>query len=137
MPNINLDQNYFEHIKTIRLVARHKKSAALVPIRLWCYASKNPETNGRLIGYTLIELSHLCDWTGNIQSLLSDMVEIGFLEKLDSGKNDYKIHDWETHQGHIIAFSERSKKANKVRWDKYREEKNERKSTGGAGSRPL
>ena len=126
---INLDQNYLEHPKTKRLRKEFGRSSEMVPIRLWLHCSKYHEKDGILNGYKVSELKLICDWCGNMPSLLSGLVAIGFLD--DLGEGNYKVHDWEETQGHIVAFKERGKKANEIRWGKYREAQNERKQSGG------
>lgn len=138
MPSINLDINYLENIKTKRLVAKFGRRAEMVPIRIWLYAAKNPNSNGKLMGYTASEMRMVCGWAGNISPLIDCLINVGFLDRI--GDNDYQIHDWENHQGHILAFSERGIIANRKRWDKYKEEKLKNgysKPIGGANATPL
>lgn len=123
MAYINLDINYFDHIKTKRLVSRLGKHAEILPVKLWCYASKHPMLRGRLMTYTPRDVAGVLAWRGDPVKLINVLVELKFLDRI--GENDYQIHEWEEYQGHLIAFSERGKVAAKKRWEKYKENKND------------
>lgn len=121
MADINLDINYFEHPKTQRLISKLGESSALIPIRLWCHAAKYCPKFGHFNGYTTSEVRAITKYRGDVPRLLSVMTEVGFIDQLENG--NFKLHDWEEHQGHIIAFSERGKANAEKRWSKYRESK--------------
>lgn len=120
-------------------MARFGRSSEMVPIRMWLYAAKQSTPNGVLMGYQPGEWRMIFGWSGDVDALIAGLVAIGFLDKL--GDNHYKLHDWDEHQGHIISFSERGKKANQIRWDRYREAKKdgEYKQSGprGVNATPL
>lgn len=129
MPYLNLDQNYFEHLKSKRLRLKFGEMFDVVPLRLWCHAAKHHPKDGVFKGYSDEELALLAgngkitDATGMLLALL----ELQFLEKTPEGW--YKVHEWEEHQGHIIAFKERGKNNAKKRWDLYRENHKENASS--------
>ena len=113
---INLDQNYFQHPKTVRLRNKLGSNADVIPIRIWCHCSIYHEKDGILTNYDESELKKLFSYRIGVQSVLIALIDCGFLEKI--GDNIYKVHDWEEIQGHLIAYSIRGKKAAKARWDK-------------------
>lgn len=117
MSYLNLDSNYFDHIKTTRLVARLGFGAELLPLILWCHASRY-HPNGLLKGYSANELKLICRWTGDAQAMLQALLDVGIL--LDCDDSNYQIHDWDDHQGHIEAFHERAKTAARARWNKMK-----------------
>lgn len=118
MANLNLDLDYFDHRKTIRLEAALGDGAAIIPLRLWAYVGKYHPCDGRLAGYSAGEIARIAKWENDaellIQALTSDGIK--FLEKIDGG---YQIHDWLEHAGHLKAFKKRAKTAAKKRWRKY------------------
>lgn len=115
MAYLNLDPDYFGHPKTKRIVGILGKRAEVFPIRLWCYCAKYHAQDGKLRGYSAEEIEGLIDWDGEKGQLTAALVKVGFLK----GKTgNYEVNDWLDHEGHIVKFKERSKLANKKRWDK-------------------
>ncbi len=133
MPSLNLDINYFTHPKTMRLVARLGAGAAEIPPRLWAYAAKYHVEDGELQGYEPAELLHLAGITA--EDPVGLMATLVLLKWLDKTENGWTVHDWQEHAGHLVAFSERAKKANAVRWDKYRSLKDSKDDTQGLPAR--
>lgn len=126
MSSLNFDVNYFDHFKTKRLIGILGKNAELLPIKLWAYCAKiHPET-GRLDGYSVREIEFLMGWDGEQGKAVTALVLVGFLkEHFRSPGNDacaFSINDWFEYQGHLRAFKERSRKANRKRWNSYRQE---------------
>ena len=116
MSYLNLDLDYFEHPKTIRLMALINSNAALFPIKLWAYVGKFHAVDGRLKNYSTKEVEGICGWVGKEGELIAKMCIVGYL----GGKNgSFFIPDWKQHQGHIIAFKKRARQANTARWKKY------------------
>ena len=105
MPYLNLDLDYFDHIKTKRLVGLLGRNAEVLPIRLWCACGKYHAENGRLTGYSTHEIEALCAWWGPEGQMVEAMVKVGFL---DSVEGEYQIHDWLDHAGHLAAFKARA-----------------------------
>lgn len=118
MPYLNVDLDYFNHRKTVRLVAMLGPGAAEIPIRLWAYCGKYHAETGQLCGYTDSEIEAVGNWRGEPGLLIKTLIlpEILLLEKIDSG---YQIHDWIEHAGHLWAFKKRAITAAKKRWKKY------------------
>lgn len=121
MADINLDYNYFDNIKSKRLRARLGELADVIPIRIWCYAAKHCPETGIFSNYTAEEIAYLCNYTGDAKIMLVALLEFGFLVKIDD--KNFKINQWDEHQGHIIAFKERGKSNAKKRWDNYKSKK--------------
>lgn len=117
MDYLNVDINYFEHVKTVRLVSSLGRAAELLPLKLWAHCAKTRSKDGRLIGYSPEEIETFAGWTGKPGKAVESMLRIGFLEK---DGNDYIVHDYAKEQGHLEAFRERASNAAKARWDKYR-----------------
>lgn len=127
MAYLNLDPNYFENLKSKRLRMRLGEGADTIPLKLWCHAAKHHPQDGIFKNYTHSDLAILVGYSKDSLDMVEALLEFGLLERTTEGW--YKIHEWEDHQGHIISFSERSKKANKVRWDKYRDNKSSNKES--------
>lgn len=130
MAFLNLDLNYFEHIKTVRLTAiLGVPDAPIYPIKLWSYCGRHPNLNGVLRGYGEPEIEAICGWNGPAGRLIEAMQSIGFLVKV---RKTFRVNDWSEINGHILALSERGKAANAVRWSNYRRTKESSKSDANA-----
>ncbi len=112
MASLNLDLNYFDHVKTLRLAGRLGPGSEVIPIKLWTYAGKHHPEDGKL-ALLEAELEHICAWWGKKGEMVPALLEIGFLEKYD---DFFQIHDWLDHSGHLAAFKKRAKNAAKKRW---------------------
>ena len=64
MAYLNLDPDYFNHPKTIRLIGLLGVGAAEYPIRLWCYCAKYHPVDGLLRGYSDVEIESAASWRG-------------------------------------------------------------------------
>lgn len=117
MADLNLDLNYFDHPKTLRLGALLGKGSEVLPLKLWCYAGKYHAEDGRLSGHSTQELESLVRWWGKPGEAVEALIRVGFLEKANDG---FKIHDWKVHQGHIHALKTRNKKVAINRWKKLK-----------------
>lgn len=115
MASLNLDLDYFNHPKTVRLVGLLGRGAEVLPVRLWCYCGKFHCDDGRLTNYSPQEIESLAGWWGKEGVMLEAMLRVGFMLKEESG---YAMHDWKEHQGHIKVFKVRAVNAAKKRWAK-------------------
>ena len=136
MPYLNLDLDYFDHPKTLRLIGLLGKGAAELPIRLWCKAGKHHSEDGNLTGYSAQEIESLVGWWGKSGKCVEAFVRIGFVGLLQ-GSDGYSIHDWTDHNGHIHALNARAKAAAKARWDKMRNQALLGQCLGDAPSVPF
>ena len=125
MAYLNVDLDYPTHPKTLRLSGILGPGAEVYPLRLWSHTGKYHAEDGRLDGYTIQEISACCGWTGDSDTFISAMVRVAFLEGVEGA---YRVHAWLEHQGHIVAFKERSRKANKARWSKIKGESSNKES---------
>lgn len=122
MPYLNLDLDYFDHPKVVRLVGQLGRGADILPIRLWTYTGKYHAETGELTGYSPLEIEAAIKWWGQPGRALDAMLR-PFLEKpgfLERAENGYKVHDWEHINGHIHALKVRAQAAANARWDKVR-----------------
>lgn len=115
MPYLNLDVNYFDHIKTVRLIGLLGHGAAELPIRLWAHCGKHHAKDGNLAGYSLKEIEATIGWWGKKGEAIKALERVGFIEKVKEG---YKVHEWQDHEGHLKNFHERAKTAAARRWGK-------------------
>lgn len=116
MPYLNLDPNFHEHPKTMRLKARIGEMADAYPIRLWAYCAKIHPVDGALNGYIESEIEAIIKWTGEPGKAVKSLLEVGYLDQTQDG---FQCHDWNEHQGHLEAFKKRGKAAAESRWSKY------------------
>jgi len=117
VPSINLDIDYFDHLKTVRLIGLLGKGSEVLPIRLWCRVAKFHGETGELAGYSAQEIESLVGWCGKPGEMIGTMVKTGFLEQTENG---YRIPGWKDKQGHIAAYHERGRKAAVARWAKLK-----------------
>lgn len=113
MPYLNLDLDYFNHPKTVRLVGLLGRGSEALPIRLWCYCGKYHMESGKLADYSPQEIESLVGWWGKPGEMVEVMEKVGLLEKLEKG---YKVRDWGHYQGHLHALKVRNKKVALNRW---------------------
>lgn len=113
MPSLNLDLNYFDNIKTIRLKGRLGEGAELLPIKLWIHCGKHHPANGVLNNYTDDEIEKICGWEGKQGAMIRAMEELNFLQKTSGG---WQVNDWLVHEGHLAAYEKRARNAANARW---------------------
>lgn len=117
MAYLNLDLNFLEHPKTLRLNSAIGKDSEIYPIRLWIYCGKYHPDNGKLDGYTNTEIEAIVKWSGEKGTLVAALIKFKFLLKTEKG---YKVKDWEDHEGHFFALRERAKAGAMARWNKIK-----------------
>lgn len=115
MPSLNLDVDYFDHPKTKRLIGLLGRGAEVLPLRVWCFVGKYHPESGRLTGYSAQEIESLAGWWGKPGAGVAGLVKVGFLKK---DGDEYVIHEWHEHEGHLHAFKVRGRKAAAARWAK-------------------
>jgi len=116
MPALNLDLNYFSHIKVVRLVGLLGRGAEVLPIRVWCHCGVHHPESGRLAGYSAQEIESLAGWWGQSGVAIAAMEKVGLLEKID---DVWQVHDWHKTNGHLVSFHVRGKKAAEARWGSH------------------
>jgi hypothetical protein len=84
------------------------RSAAALPIRLWCLAAQEAPRDGRLAEHSTETLETALGWTGRRGELEMALIEAGFLEKMSDG---YRVLSWQEEQGHIWRNHVRASKA--------------------------
>src|SRR3989442_9495696 len=115
MANLNLDLDYFSHIKTKRLIGLLGQGAEILPIKLWCHCGAHHAETGRLTGYSVEEIETIIEWSGDPGKAVAALVKVGFLNHREG---EFSVHEWSEHEGHIIAFHKRAVAANRKRWKK-------------------
>lgn len=116
MPDLNVDLDYFEHLKTRRLASKLGPFAPLIPIKLWAYCGKYHPEDGRFSQEQDKEIADIAGFSGDATSMLQALLDAGFIDRDVSGV--FFIHDWMDHQGHLVAYKQRAKIAAKARWSK-------------------
>lgn len=113
MSYLNLDLDYREHPKTIRLIGLISPEADVYPIRLWAFCGKYFPKDGCLEGYSEAEVEGAVGWRGQAGKLIAAMLKTGFIGKSRRG---FFCHDWKMHNGHIEALKSRNQKVALARW---------------------
>jgi hypothetical protein len=104
--DLNLNLNYFDHPKTVRLVGILGRDSDVLPIRLWCHCGRHHFEDGRLAGYTADEIEAIIGWRGERGKCVAALCKLGFLEQVDGG---YAVHDFLDHNGHIAMLKRRNR----------------------------
>jgi len=117
VPYLNVDLNFREHPKTKRLAGLLGPGSESLPLWLWLYVGRIHPGTGRLEGYEDAEIEAIVGWSGTAGDFVKAMKKVEWLEPLKD-RTGYKIPDWLEHQGHLVAFKKRGKKAAKARWSK-------------------
>ena len=115
--DIRLSTSFFNHPKTIKLQRRLGGDGVVCLLRLWSFAAVN-NPDGDLSNRDDEDLIIASGWQKDESEFITNLTEIGFLEKTENG---YLIHDWEVHQPYAVhakARSEKAKKAAQARWEK-------------------
>src|SRR3990167_113275 len=116
MPSLNLDLDYFSNPKIRRLIGLLGKTADIYPIRLWTHCGKHHPADGYMKDYSAQEVESVAGWEGEAGKLIEALERVRLLKKNGQG---YICHDWEDHEGHLIAFKKRGTLAAKARWERY------------------
>ena len=95
------------HPKTKKLIRRLGPGAAwsLVCLFLW---ARNNRPDGDLSGMTAEDIELACDWIGENDALVRELVAVGFL---DGQEGSYMLHDWSDHQPWAVGSEARSDRA--------------------------
>lgn len=113
MSYLNLDLDFFNHPKTLRLVGLLGRGSDSLPPKLWCYCGKFHTKDGQLDGYSEGEIETILGWWGEPGKMVDAMLRVGFLERMENG---FAVHDWKNHSGHLYALQVRASNAAKSRW---------------------
>jgi hypothetical protein len=117
---INLEVDYFDHIKTIRLVGLLGRGSEVLPIRLWCHVGKHHAESGKLTGYSPQEIETVVlKWWGTSGEAVKGLLKTGYLDQTSDG---YAVHAWEEHNGHIVVYHRRAIQGAEARWGKVKRE---------------
>src|SRR6185436_20809173 len=98
MPSLNVDFDFPDHPKTLRLVRLVGDQAAMLLLRLWSYAARFAADDGVLLNCSTDEIERICGWRGRKGKAAKALITVGYLEYR---KNTYVVHNWIRHQGHI------------------------------------
>jgi hypothetical protein len=139
MPYLNLDLDFLEHPKVVRLSARIGTVAPILLLRLWLWTAKYHPEDGDLSPYTPEEIESFAGYNATSmpeayakQCFFDACVDIGLI---DVKNQKIRLHDWKKHQGHLLAYKTRAEAAAKARWDKISGKPKERQNdTGNATS---
>ena len=122
MPYLNLDLDFLDHPKIVRLSARVGALAPMCLLRLWLWTAKYHPEDGDLSTYSPEEIESFAGY--NASSMLQAYVKQCFFDACEEiGLIDVKgqrirLHNWKKHQGHLLAYKTRAEAAAKARWDK-------------------
>ena len=124
MENINLSADYFDHIKTRRLVAVFGEVGELYPLRLWAWCGRLAP-DGCLKDYNISELETVMGYRGEPGKLAQCLLDakIRIIEEITCRvflTTHLHAHDFGLMNGHILAYKQRATNAAKARWSKMR-----------------
>ncbi len=116
MPYLNIDLNFGEHPKIVRLRGLLGPLAEAYILRLWIHCGKVHPTDGAMKDYSPVEIEGVIHWSGEPEQAFKAMLKVGLLEPVNKG---FRCVDWSQHQGHLAALSRRAKAGAKERWRRY------------------
>ena len=114
MAYMNVDPNYPENQKTLRLIAALGNGADALPIRLWAWVARHDPQNGSLKDLSDQEIESCLRWWGKRGLAIVALVKLGFLEG-PAGKR--ACHAWQEHEGHLDALSRCGRENAIKRWE--------------------
>lgn len=104
MPWIKLDTSFYQHPKTAELLSQRGGPEAIIALqRMWCWAGGQDATQARAgkVSDAMCRQLHVT----NRQAIM--LSEAGFLQRNGTG---WLIHDWDDHQGALIAKRDRDRR---------------------------
>lgn len=120
MANLNLDINYFDHLKTKKLVDLLGKGAEILPIKLWCYTAKHYAIDGKLPRHTADDIENVLGWAGEKGACTRALTETNFIKAKRSG---FWVNGWLEWSGHLSASKIKATNAANARWSKLADKK--------------
>ncbi len=134
MAYLNLDPDFLNHPKTIRLLGETGPEGVVCLLRLWCFCAKFAP-NGDLSRYSASAIEkEIMQWHSEPEKLLITLQKMHFIEDKQQGqKRGYFVHDWKKHQGHILKLRERARRNAAKRWGKIAPpQKRQKRSRAGS-----
>ena len=128
MPYLNLDFDFFDHPKTLRMIGILGPGGAEVAIRLWAKVGKFFARTGVLHGHSVVEIEALIGWWGKPGDAVAALEKVGFIERHG---DSFAVHDWKHHQGHIHALKMRNRKVAINRWGNINGKRRKRQLSDG------
>jgi hypothetical protein len=122
MASINIDLEFFDNPKVMRLISRLGQRSIESLLRLWCHVGRYSPEGGRLGDLSEDELESLTVWTGDRGMFVSTLLELHFLHRDSQG---LYVHDWLEHEGHLAMYKERGRKMANARWAGHRKRQSE------------
>ena len=95
MEYFTLKGGFFTHPKTKALQQKHGNEGIVSLTILWA-ATAEEHQDGIWRNMNEQDIARAADWHGDPQEFVSDLCEIGFLDKTPDG---YAVHNWKKHQG--------------------------------------
>jgi len=115
---LNLDPDFPDHPKTIRMIALAGDSSYRCLQKLWSFSYKFHPKDGDLATYSDPEIESLAGWAGEPGKLIKTLLAVKFLDRKKTG--ELSLHDWSEHEGHVAAIKDRNKQNALSRWKNYR-----------------
>lgn len=108
---IRLQNSYWEHRKTRKMVAALGPDGWWIMPRLWSFAASN-QPDGNFSSYSAEEIALSVHFPGDAQAMLQAMLQACYM---DEGQI---LHDWHEHNAYHAAFAAKAKAAASARWGK-------------------
>jgi len=118
MQYVNIDVDFFNHPKTVRLCTElggHRSE--VLPVKLWAHVAKYHSEDAFLKDYSPAAIAKILGWKEDAEKLVQALLNCGFIEQKRGG---FKVHDFNEHNGHLALYKERGRIAAAARWSKYK-----------------
>lgn len=112
MPTLNIDPEWTDHPKTLKLLRLAGEGAGLCLMRLWGKALKICPDTGDLGCYDWEEIESMSGWRGEPKVFYDALVNCGRNGGSGFLDADGKLHDWLEHEKHLVFYREKAKQMN-------------------------
>lgn len=109
---VQLDADYWDHPKTLHLVALMGPRGETVPLKMWSWAARFKKSG---VFDSTLQLAQACRYRGKPDQLQDALRTAGFLDA-----DGLTIHDWKERTGAGIAMYEREKERQRLKAERNR-----------------
>jgi len=107
--HLRFDVNFFEHLKTKRVIRKHGFIAVAVLMKIWTITAKEAPSTGVLKGWGADDLAYEVGIDEQVvKDIINTLSEHGFIK---ISENAIKIHEWDVHQSYLSGKAKRSETA--------------------------
>lgn len=120
MANLNLDVDFMSHPKVWRLIREAGFAGIGWLIAIWCHCAKHhPESGDITDEVESGQIDAILQVQDAQNTCILQLVRTGFLDTYSRrGRKFFRVHSWDSHQGHLLKWKQRGKLNAEKRWSK-------------------